>query len=303
MAEKIAKPFLKWAGGKTQLLNDILLSLPADILANHKFTYIEPFAGSCALLFKLIQHFPNMQKAIINDINEDLVNAYKVVASQPELLINLLQKFQQQYHSLEDLTEKKKLYYYHKRTLYNSRIADNITQAALFIFLNKTCFNGLYRVNKANQFNVPIGSYKKPTICDAENILAVNKVLENVEILCGDYQQVLAYARKNSFLYFDPPYKPLSSTSNFNAYAKANFKDDEQIRLSDFCKKLDQKGYTWMLSNSDVIENESDGNFFDEIYKKFFITKVAAKRSINSNGKKRGELNELLITNYKRKGE
>ncbi|PIV18647.1 MAG: modification methylase, partial [Flavobacteriales bacterium CG03_land_8_20_14_0_80_35_15] len=193
---------------------------------------------------------------------------------------------------------EKKEYYYKKRELYNSRKTEKSTQAALFIFLNRTCFNGLYRVNKSNGFNVPIGSYKNPTICDAENIIAVSKALQRVEILCGDYEKTIDFTSDNTLFYFDPPYKPLHNTSSFNSYAKDDFNDDEQIRLRNFCSKLDSLDHTWMLSNSDVKDKVSNNNFFDDIYAEFSIARVKARRSINANPQKRGELNELLITNY-----
>ena len=230
---KNCKPFLKWAGGKTQLIIEIEKSLPNEI-HNKKFTYIEPFAGSGAILFWMINNFPNLEKAVINDINADLINTYKTIASKPKELISVLQQFQNEYHQLDIEEEKKKEYYYLKRELYNTRETNKTTQAALFIFLNRTCFNGLYRVNSKNGFNVPMGSYKKPTICDSENIFSVSEVLKKVEILSGDYEQTLTHTGENSFFYFDPPYKPLSQTSSFNSYAKDEFNDAEQIRLRDF---------------------------------------------------------------------
>ncbi|MBI3232464.1 MAG: DNA adenine methylase [Bacteroidetes bacterium] len=294
---KIAKPFLKWAGGKTQLIHEIEKSLPFEI-SKSKFTYIEPFVGSGALLFWMLNNFPKLEKAVINDINEDLINTYRIIASKPIELISILQILQNEYHLLESNEEEKKNYYYQKRELYNLRNIERTGQAALFIFLNRTCFNGLYRVNRSNEFNVPIGSYKKPTICDETNILAVSNLLQKVEILCGDYEETLDKANKNSFFYFDPPYKPLSGTSSFNSYAKDEFNDEEQIRLRNFCSYLELIGHKWMLSNSDVKGKDTNDNFFDDIYSKFSILRVKAKRSINANADKRGELNELLITNY-----
>ena len=181
MTNKIAKPFLKWAGGKTQLINDIQNALPSGILRD-KFTYIEPFVGSGAVLFWMLNNFSKLEKAIINDINEDLINTYKTIASRPMELISILEILQNEFHNLEKEKEEeeKKYYFYQKRDLYNSRKEEKSVQAALFIFLNRTCFNGLYRVNRKNEFNVPMGSYKRPTICDKENILAVSKVLQKV---------------------------------------------------------------------------------------------------------------------------
>ena len=297
MAEnRTAKPFLKWAGGKTQLISDIERALPTDIIRTY-FTYIEPFVGSGAVLFWMLNNFPNMQKAVINDINEDLINTYKTIASKPKELISILQILQNEFHELDGDDEKKKLYYYSKRERYNTRQEEAVGQSALFIFLNRTCFNGLYRVNRKNEYNVPMGSYKRPTICDKENILVVSNALQKVEILCGDFEQTLDFSEQNSLFYFDPPYKPLSETSSFNSYAKDEFNDNEQVRLRDFCNKLDVLNHSWILSNSDVKGKDDNDNFFDDLYANFNIQRVEAKRSINANPEKRGKLTELLITN------
>ena len=297
MTDKIAKPFLKWAGGKTQLINDIEKALPKDISRN-KLTYIEPFVGSGAVLFWILNNFPNLQKAVINDINADLINTYKTIASRPTELISILEILQNEFHALEGNEDNKKLYYYQKRELYNTRKEEQSGHAALFIFLNRTCFNGLYRVNSKNLYNVPMGGYKRPTICDKENIFSVSNALQKVEILCGDFEQTLDYAENKSLFYFDPPYKPLSETSSFNSYAKDDFNDQEQIRLRDFCHKLDTLNHTWILSNSDVKGKDLNDNFFDDLYSNFNIQRVDARRSINANPEKRGSLKELLINNY-----
>ncbi|HRX29728.1 MAG TPA: DNA adenine methylase [Saprospiraceae bacterium] len=281
---KIAKPFLKWAGGKTQLINDIEKVLPKDIFSD-KFIYIEPFVGSGAVLFWMLNNFQNLNKAVINDINEDLINTYKIIASRPKELIAILQILQNKFHGLEGNDEAKKEYYYSKRELYNTRKEEQSGQAALFIFLNRTCFNGLYRVNRKNEFNVPMGSYKRPTICDKKNILAVNQALQKVEILCGDFEETLNFSDRNTLFYFDPPYKPLSETSSFNSYAKDEFNDAEQIRLRDFCHKLDALNHIWILSNSDVKAKDKNDNFFDDLYSDFNIQRVDARRSINANSK------------------
>lgn len=294
---KTAKPFLKWAGGKTQLINDIEKSIPQKFHSS-KFTYIEPFVGSGAVLFWMLNNFPNLEKAVINDINEDLINTYKTITNKPKELIAILEILQNEFHALEGNEENKKLYYYQKRELYNTRKEEQSGQAALFIFLNRTCFNGLYRVNRKNEYNVPMGGYKKPTICDKENILAVSEVLQKVEILCGDFEQTLDFAKQNTLFYFDPPYKPLSETSSFNSYAKDEFDDNEQVRLRDFCNKLDLSNHTWILSNSDVKGKDENDNFFDDLYADFSISRVNAKRNINANPEKRGKLTELLITNH-----
>lgn len=294
-----AKPFLKWAGGKTQLLPAIQSFLP-DEIKNENLVYVEPFVGSGAVLFWMLTQFKNLKKAVINDINTDLINTYRMIATSPEKLIAILDNWQKEYHCLNE--EKRKEYYYACRNLYNSRKSSTETQAALFIFLNRTCFNGLYRVNKNNLFNVPIGSYKTPSICDKENILAVSNALQKVEILNVDFEETLNYAEGNTFFYLDPPYKPLSNTSSFNSYAKDEFNDDEQIRLKNFCDKLNILGHKWLLSNSDVKGENKENNFFDDLYSGFNISRVKAKRIINANPEKRGELNELLISNECFKG-
>ena len=293
---RIAKPFLKWAGGKTQLIEEIKNNLP-EIVFREPFTYIEPFVGSGAVLFLLLNHFPNIKKAVINDINKELIDTYDTIASSPQQLISVLEELQNKYYTLED-EEAKKNFYYEKRTLFNLKSEEKLIQSALFIFLNRTCFNGLYRVNRKNEFNVPIGSYKRPLICDKENILAVSRALQKVEILYGDFEQTINYTESNTLFYFDPPYKPLSETSSFNAYAKDNFDDKEQIRLRDFCNKLNDLNHYWILSNSDVKGKDKNNHFFDDLYANYEIKRVLAKRSINANPEKRGVLNELLITNY-----
>ena len=291
-----AKPFLKWAGGKTQLIEQIKEQLPNNIQQN-KFTYIEPFVGSGAVLFWMLEHFPNLENAVINDINKDLTNSYDTIKNDVNNLIQILSEWEIEYHNFAENQEAKKEYYYEKRTLFNTRNSDQTTQSALFIFLNRTCFNGLYRVNRKNEFNVPIGSYKKPQICNTENLLAVSEVLRRVEILNGDYSETLEYANENTFFYFDPPYKPLSETSSFNSYAKDEFDDKEQIRLKEFCDTLNEQGHQWILSNSDVKGKDPNNNFFDDLFANFNIMRVNARRSINANPSKRGKLTELLITN------
>ena len=182
--------------------------------------------------------------------------------------------------------------------MFNSRTEDNIFQAALFIFLNRTCFNGLYRVNRKNEFNVPIGSYEMPMICDVINIYSVSESLANVEILNGDFERTYDYVSDNTIFYFDPPYKPLTKTSAFTSYARDSFSDDEQIRLSNFCKKLDSINISWILSNSDMKNINIEDEFFDDLYREFEIRRVNARRAINSDPNKRGKLKELLIKNY-----
>ena len=296
MTKVVAKPFLKWAGGKTQLIEKIENQLPKNIFEN-PFTFIEPFVGSGAILFWMLEQFPNMERAIINDINTDLTNCYISIKEDVENLINQLAEWENEYHLLMQNDIEKKEYFYAKRTLFNSRNLNQTTHSALFIFLNRTCFNGLFRVNRKNEFNVPIGSYKKPLICNRENLKAVSEVLQKVEILNCDYSETLNYVTENTFFYFDPPYKPLSETSSFNSYSKDEFNDAEQVRLKEFCTKLDNLNHQWILSNSDVKGKNPNDNFFDELYSDFNIYRVNARRNINANPNKRGKLTELLITN------
>ena len=292
-----AKPFVKWAGGKTQLLKDIKRALPSDFSEKKDSIYVEPFVGGGAVLFWILQQFPNIKKAIINDINPHLITTYRAVKEQPEKLIERLEIFQQEYLPLHEYERKN--YYLNKRNIYNSSPLSEIETAALFIFLNRTCFNGLYRVNSKGEFNVPHGRYTNPKICDKATILADSQLLQKVEILCGDYTETITYATPNTLFYFDPPYKPLSKTSSFNSYVKEGFDDNEQIRLRDFCHYISEHKAHFILSNSDAKDKKGNDNFFDKIYQSFNIHRVMASRMINSNPNKRGKLSELIIRNYK----
>lgn len=306
----VAKPFIKWAGGKTQLINHINNLIPSNFITNNNFSYVEPFVGGGAMLFNILNnHSDNLKSIIINDINIDLINVYDVIKNKSDQLIFVLNFLQKKFHELDDNEEKKKEFYYEKRNIFNELDILDFSNyaAALFIFLNKTCFNGLFRVNKSNHFNVPMGSYKKPMICDEQNIMLVHNKLQNVEILNGDYQNTLNIINNNNFrdnnynvlFYIDPPYRPLNATSNFNSYSKEDFNDDEQKRLKLFCDKINENGYKFILSNSDPKNNNVDDNFFDELYKDYKIIRINAKRNINSNSEKRGNITELLITNFK----
>ncbi|MBN1927382.1 MAG: DNA adenine methylase [Prolixibacteraceae bacterium] len=291
-----AKPFIKWVGGKTQLIESIEKALPKNFSELNNVTYIEPFVGGGAVLFWILQQYPNITKAVINDINADLTTAYKTIKDTPAELVHFLQKIQDKYLPLSE--NKRKEYYLNKREKFNTKTLDPVENTALFIFLNRTCFNGLYRVNSKGLFNVPFGRYANPKICDKQTIFADSELLQKVEILTGDFEETMKYASNNSFFYFDPPYKPLSETSSFNSYAKDEFNDHEQIRLRDFCRKIDGHGHTFILSNSDVKGKNQTDDFFDDLYKQFFIRRVYATRMVNANAEKRGKLTELLITNH-----
>jgi DNA adenine methylase len=294
-----AKPFLKWAGGKGQLLAAIEASLPKGLDQKKHLTYIEPFIGSGAVLFWFLKRFQNVKQAIINDINPDLYKAYNVIKNDPHSLIQALSALQEAYYKLKEETDRRS-FFLERREAFNTRKENDLKNTALLIFLNRTCFNGLYRVNSKGRFNVPFGKYHQPKICDAATILADSQLLQKVTILTGDYEETLPYAGGNTFFYFDPPYKPISKTSSFNAYAAEAFDDGQQERLKDFCTKIDTLGFQWLLSNSDM-KNEEEGNhYFERLYQHnhFHIKRVKAKRNINSVSSKRGEINELLIANY-----
>jgi len=292
------KPFIKWAGGKRQLLPDIIQNLPPNFEYSQNMTYIEPFVGGGAVLFSLLERFSNITKAIINDINGDLITTYTVIRDNPNALVDKLSDLQGEYQSLKSY-EDQRAYYLGKRKEFNATFRNDIETASLVIFLNRTCFNGLYRVNSKGQFNVPCGRYLKPNICDEDTIFADSRVLERVEILHGDFEHSVKNVSGNVFVYLDPPYKPLWETSSFNTYAKEGFDDADQIRLCRFCQKLDAVGFFWMLSNSDLKGKNCQDDFFDNLYADFHIQRVYATRMINANPDKRGHLTELLITNYK----
>lgn len=292
-----AKPFLKWAGGKGQLLNQLSEHLPARI-HREPFTYIEPFVGGGAMLFFMLQHFGNIKRAIINDVNEDLILAYQTIKNDVEALIYRLEAVEKDYLKI-DPNQRSNLFY-EIRERYNQHIGDIIERVSQLLFLNKTCFNGLYRVNKKGLFNVPFGKYANPTICNAEVLRADSQLLQSakVEICQGDYTQTLEHVDGLTFFYLDPPYRPLDATSSFTAYAKGDFNDDDQRALADFCHQLSDRGCLWMESNADCSAKNPKDTFFEDLYRSYRIERVYASRFINANPNKRGKLTELLIKNY-----
>lgn len=300
MMNTAAKPFLKWAGGKGQLLSQLDQHLPKGI-SRIDFTYLEPFVGGGAMLFHTLQQYPNIKKAVINDINSYLTTAYRVIKNSPDELIKRLSELENQYYSTGD-NEAQKSFYLHVRETFNEVEMDEVDRTKYLIFLNRTCFNGLYRVNSKGKFNVPLGRYLHPTICNAETIKADSELLNRVElvILNGDFEQTIEHLSDGfNLFYFDPPYRPLNATSSFNSYSKEDFNDEEQIRLRDFCVKLSEyPNVKWMLSNADCSAKNPDDTFFEEIYRGFNINRVYASRAINANPSKRGKLTELLIKNY-----
>lgn len=297
MTKTKAKPFLKWAGGKTQLLPTIDSFLPDTFRGEDEVTYIEPFVGGGAMLFYMLQKYPNIRRAIINDINSHLIKTYSVIKDEPYSLIHTLYDLQNQFRELEEYDKQKELYL-DIRAQFNKSELSEIEEAAYMIFLNRTCFNGLYRENSKGGFNVPFGRYSNPTICDAELLLADSELLQKVEILNGDFSHTEEYIQGYTFFYFDPPYRPLDTTSSFNSYVKEAFDDNEQIRLKEFYSELSAGGCYAMLSNSDCKGRNAEDDFFDRLYADFFIERVYAKRCINANVAKRGTLTELLIRNY-----
>ena len=293
------KPFIKWVGGKGQLLSEINKLYPVELGKNIN-KYAEIFVGGGAVLFDILSKY-KLDEVYISDKNLELINTYKSIRDDVGILIKLLKEMEEQYTSLNN--ENRKLYYYEKRREYNNLKINieenNIEKAVLFIFLNKTCFNGLYRVNKKGEFNVPMGAYKKPKICDKENLKNVSLTLRNVKIVYADYRESEKFIDDKTFVYIDPPYRPLNITSSFTSYTENDFSDKEQIELAEYINVLNKKGAKIVISNSDPKNNDIDDNFFDELYKNYNINRVKATRMLNSNASLRGAINELLITNYK----
>lgn len=293
-----AKPFIKWVGGKSQLIEQLDALLPAEFDYLTDVTYIEPFVGGGAMLFYMLQRYPNIRQAVINDINPDLATCYRTVRDSPEELIASLRDIENEYKSLET-EDAKKDFYMAVRSRYNVKDLGDVENTTKFFFLNRTCFNGLYRVNKKGLFNVPFGKYANPTICDPVTIREDSRLLQRVEILNGDFEETLGHAKGgNTLFYFDPPYRPLSDTSYFNDYAKDGFGDDAQIRLKMFCDRVHEAGFRFMLSNSDCKAKNEQYDFFDNLYKHYHIERVLASRCVNSNPSRRGKLTEILVHNY-----
>ena len=298
-----ANPFVKWAGGKRQIIDQIHNYLPKFLESNSEITYIEPFVGGGAVYFSLSSS-PNIKETILVDNNPILIITYKIIKSKIDELINTLSIFEQKYKKFNE--EKQSNYYYSARSEYNKLIATTdlvnydehwIRIAAFFIFLNRTCYNGLYRVNSQGEFNVPRGSYRNPKICDSENLYHVHKALKRTIILHGDFTKAEKYITNSSFIYLDPPYRPLKSSS-FTSYTKNDFNENEQRRLANFCNNIHQRGGKFLLSNSDPKNIDPNDDFFDSLYSKFNIERIEARRNINSNGDDRGIISELLIMNY-----
>ena len=290
----LAKPFIKWVGGKSQLLEEIKEKYPQNIEK-----YCEPFVGGGAVLFDILST-KHPESILINDINKELINTYSQIKCNCDGMITQLSEIQSVYksHSLEE----NKTFFYEKRQRYNDlkvngNDAENLEKAALFIFLNKTCFNGLYRVNSKGLFNVPFNNAKNPLLCDEENLRACSQLLQNVEMKVGDYKECKSFIDDKTFVYIDPPYRPLTQTAAFTSYSENGFTDKEQIELGNFITEISNKGALVLASNSDPKNTNTNDNFFDELYSHFQIERVSASRMINSNANKRGAIKELLISN------
>lgn len=296
--EKNVKPFLKWAGGKGQLLNEIRQYYPFDGETITK--YAEPFVGGGAVLFDILSRY-DIEQVYISDINAELINTYRVIRDDADGLVTLLRVYQAEFISL-DMGERK-IYYNQKRDRFNalkaaSKDTLDVEKAALMIFLNRTCFNGLYRVNRKGEYNVPMGAYKAPLICDEGNLRAISKKLQHVRIVCGDYTKSADFIDEHTFVYFDPPYRPLTATSSFTAYTENLFNDEAQVGLARFIDQMHTKGAKIVASNSDPKNTNEKDDFFDEIYAAHTIKRVEATRMINSNSSARGKIKELLISNF-----
>ena len=293
----IAKPFVKWAGGKGSLIKQLIECLPQNFDEQQNVTYIEPFVGGGAMLFYMLTHYSNIKRAIINDVNEDLINCYLLIKENPTKLIVLLRNIKDEYYNL-DTIEKKMRYYYRIREKYNNDELATVERSACFIFLNKTCFNGLYRVNTSGKFNVPFGKYERPNICDEELIMVDHKVLQKVEIYSGKYKNITKHLGKGyNFIYIDPPYRPLSGSACFIEYTHNIFDDTEQEKLKVYCDMLTQKGCKIMQSNSNSIDDDGMP-YFAKLYDTYNINQILAHRFINAHVGKREKETELLIMNY-----
>jgi len=295
----MARPFLTWAGGKRQLLTEIEERLPSDIAGCT--TYVEPFVGAGAVFFYLQEKY-DFETIHISDNNPELVLCYKALQSSVKKVISELQKLIDSYPTEQ---EDRKIVYYEFRTHWNSRVGqinsmskqEKAERAAQTIFLNKTCFNGLFRVNSKGEFNVPIGGYVNPSFPSPESLIQVHHALKNVKIHHGSFESCESWVDDKTFVYFDPPYRPLSESSSFVSYSVGDFDDDNQRKLAEVFRELDAKGARLLLSNSDPKNTVPDDDFFDDLFSGFNIDRVFANRAINSNPNKRGAITELLISN------
>ena len=295
----MAAPFLKWAGGKGRIIDELVSRLPP--MPHGGYDYFEPFIGGGALFFHL-EKMGKIKSATLSDINPELVLCYKVIQDDVENLISELERIDKKFPKRDFY---RKNFFYRMREKWNTKICNNVNdiskskaakRVALTIFLNKTCFNGLFRVNSKGEFNVPYASYKNPSFVNADKLRAVSKSLQGVTILCQNYDKN-TFSSDSCFVYFDPPYRPLTTSSSFTAYSKSGFNDNDQIKLADYVKLISNKT-NFMLSNSDPNNNGTVDDFFDVLYSDFTINRIMAPRAINSDGEGRGKISEILVTNY-----
>ena len=295
-ADMPVKPFLKWAGGKSQILDEIRSKYPAELGKTIK-KYAEPFVGGGAVLFDVLSRY-SMNEVYISDINRELIHTYTTIRDNAIELVAYLKEIESQYLSVNE--DVRKEIYYSVRERFNvlkSAGTESIEVSALFIFLNRTCFNGLYRVNSHGAFNVPQGGYKNPTICDERNLIAVSEKLQGVTITCADYKESHRFINNNTFVYFDPPYRPLTATASFTSYAENGFGDKEQAELAVYIDEMSKCGASIIASNSDPKNADENDDFFDRLYAQHDIIRIYASRAINSVGSSRGKVSELLIAN------
>lgn len=295
-----AKPFVKWAGGKGSVVDQLNALLPVDFDSWEDVTYVEPFVGGGAMLFYMLQAHHNIRRVVINDINPDLIKLYHIVKTNPQYLIDITLSYQAEY-SKRDSGAKKQMFY-QSRDRFNNNSLDENERAALFLFLNHTCYNGLFRVNNQGKFNVPFGRYVSTGFDSPETIMATHRVLNSVEfniLRPGDYKNTALHlsTRGHNFVYFDPPYRPLSTTSYFKEYSNNPFGDQQQVELKLFCDRLNRRGCSIMLSNSDS-KNDDGTSFFEALYEGYNITRIDVPRFINANGQGRSKIKEVLIRNY-----
>lgn len=302
VASDPARPFLKWVGGKSQLIKELDTHLPERLKEGKHKTYIEPFIGGGALFFHVARNY-QIERFILADTNRDLILAYKTIQGKVGRLIAILHDLQTKFLKLDQ--QKREAFYYKVRAKFNSEKADFsldanhwLRRTSQLIFLNKTCFNGLYRVNSDGLFNASFGKYANPKICDPDNLIEVSFVLRKALILNCDFEETLKLIDEDSFVYIDPPYRPLSQTANFTSYSPDTFTAHDQERLAQFCRNVNDAGAQVLISSADPSNVDPDDRYFEENYSDFRILKTQANRMINCRADRRGKINELLIMNY-----
>lgn len=303
--ETSVKPFLKWAGGKSRLLSQFQPFFPPELFDGSIETYCEPFLGGGSVFFWLAQRV-SFQQVYLYDISEPLILIYRVIQQEVEALIQQLQTLTDIYFALP--VPQRVEYFYEIRTRYNQQVPSLnfrkydfswVSRASELLFLNKTCYNGLFRFNRKGLFNAPFGQYKKPNPCAPENLRGASRLLQSAILKQGSFEQCKSVVNERTFIYLDPPYRPINATSRFTAYSGHRFGENDQLKLARLCKALHQKKQAkWMMSNSDPKNQNATDDFFERTYPQFFIHHVHANRLINSKKDRRGSISELLITNY-----